>query len=97
MEALDIIKTRVDSILPMLDDRQRRIYLVSETRGVARCTITRGAIGRIRKAGGGRNKVIDLRPGIVREIERIVNSHTMSDPMNPLFWTSRSTSSQKSI
>lgn len=48
--------------------------------------------GRIRKAGGGRKKVIDLQPEILQEIERIVNPHTMGDPMNPLLWTSKSAS-----
>lgn len=34
MEALDIIKTRIDSVLPLLDERQRRIYLASEARSI---------------------------------------------------------------
>ncbi|MEG1726179.1 MAG: ISAzo13 family transposase [Anaerovoracaceae bacterium] len=34
MEALDLIKTRIDSVLPMLDERQRRIYLATEARSL---------------------------------------------------------------
>ena len=45
---------------------------------------------RIRKAGGGRKKIIDKNPEILLKIKDLVAPHTMGDPMNPLIWTSKS-------
>lgn len=45
---------------------------------------------RIRKAGGGRKAYMDMHPGLVEAIEKIVSPHTLGDPMNPLLWTSKS-------
>lgn len=45
---------------------------------------------KIRRSGGGRSCIEDSQPGLVEALERIVNPHTMGDPMNPLLWTSKS-------
>jgi len=115
METNEIIKTRINAVLPMLDERQRRIYLSAEAKSigwggksriaqlslVTRRTIAKGeteslategkvAKNRIRKKGGGRKKVVELQPEILKAIEDIVSPHTMGNPMNPLIWTSKS-------
>ena len=115
METNDIIKARIETILPILDERQRRIYLAAEAQSigwggktkiaqlsfVTRRTIAKGEAEsyiaevdvkkkRIRKKGGGRKKVIEHQPEILKAIEDIVSPHTMGNPMNPLMWTSKS-------
>jgi Rhodopirellula transposase DDE domain len=78
--------------------------LVSKASGVSRSTIDIGiselykpvvgaefgVMPRIRKAGGGRKKVVFNDDGIIAVIEDIVAPHTMGNPMNPLRWTSKS-------
>jgi hypothetical protein len=115
MVANDIIKTRIETVIPMLDERQRRIYLAAEAQSigwggksiiaqlssVTRRTIAKGEsessageefsiTSRIRKEGGGRKKVVEHQPEMLKAIENIVSPHTMGDPMNPLIWTSKS-------
>lgn len=115
MDTNDIIKTRIETVLPILDERQRRVYLSAEAQSigwggksriavlssVTRRTIAKGETesyvtmddstkNRIRKVGGGRKKVIEHQPGMLRAIENIVSPHTMGNPMNPLIWTSKS-------
>ena len=34
MVANDIIKTRIETVIPMLDERQRRIYLAAEAQSI---------------------------------------------------------------
>lgn len=78
--------------------------LVSKASGVSRSTIDIGIIElknpivhdslaasqRIRKAGGGRKKVVENDEKIIASLEEIVAPHTMGNPMNPLRWTSKS-------
>lgn len=115
METTESIKTRIEIVLPILDERQRRLYLAAEARSlgwggkskisqiasVTRRTISKGEVeshsldanlekGRIRKVGGGRKKIIEHQPEILKAIEEIVSPHTMGNPMNPLIWTSKS-------
>jgi hypothetical protein len=45
---------------------------------------------KIRRPGGGRKLQEETQPGMIEAQERIVNSHTLGDPMNPLLWTSKS-------
>lgn len=71
--------------------------------GLSRVTLTSGIkelrsadvkdIGKkhIRKAGGGRKKSVDKNTGLIEAVRKIVNPHTVGDPMNPLLWTSKST------
>jgi len=78
--------------------------LVSKASGVSRSTIDIGVaelnqsilssdnvpLVKVRKAGGGRKKVIVNDEKIVQSLEEIIAPHTMGDPMNPLRWTSKS-------
>lgn len=79
---------------------------VAELAGVSRVRINRGieelSSGakstnsnadkpkKIRKPGGGRKLVQESQPGVVEALEKIVNPHTLGDPMKPLLWTSKS-------
>lgn len=115
METDELIKRRIETVLPILDERQRRIYLAAEAQSigwggktkiallssVTRRTIAKGINGpvkfesgtsnnRIRKKGGGRKKITEHQPGLLKAIEDIVSPHTMGNPMNPLIWTSKS-------
>jgi transposase len=109
-------KIRIETMLPLLDERQKRIFLASEAKalgyggivqvsgisGVSRVTITRGmkeiekknsmpqAKGRCRKSGGGRKAITETQPGIVQELEKLLDGHTKGDPMIQLIWTSKS-------
>jgi hypothetical protein len=46
---------------------------------------------RVRKAGGGRKSKAEQDPGLVKELERLVDPATRGDPMSPLRWSSKST------
>src|ERR1039458_10358989 len=46
---------------------------------------------RVRKAGGGRKSSAEQNPGLLKELERLVDSATRGDPMSPLRWSSKST------
>ena len=72
---------------------------VAEITGLARSTINRGeddlAVGplpkgKVRRAGGGRKAVTATDPGLVRELERLVEPATLGDPERPLLWVSKS-------
>jgi len=110
------VENRISTMMPILDEYQRRIFLATEAQmlgyggiscisrisGVSRVTITHGIneiknqsvakqnTGRSRKKGGGRKSVIKSQPGIIQEIEKLIEGHTKGDPMNPLMWTSKS-------
>jgi len=75
------------------------ISLVSRLSGVARTTI-HGALDeealsmpveRSRKEGGGRKKLRDADPDLVRRVKELVDPETRGDPMSPLQWTCKST------
>jgi hypothetical protein len=72
--------------------------------GMSRVTITQGvrdlsgaarlrsaSSGRVRNPGGGRKKVEDGDPALLRQLKEIVEETTAGDPMSPLKWTSKST------
>ena len=77
---------------------------VSKLAGVSRVRINKGIselessisdpsnaqVHRIRKEGGGRNPHKQTQIGLIDALDRIVNPHTLGDPMNPLLWTSKS-------
>src|SRR3989338_2174255 len=48
-------------------------------------------IGRIRKEGGGRKKIIEKNPEVRKDIENILEENTAGDPMSKLKWTNKST------
>ena len=45
---------------------------------------------RLRRTGGGRKAVSQNDPGLVAELERLVEPATLGDPMRPLIWVSKS-------
>ena len=48
-------------------------------------------LGRIRKQGGGRKRIVNKNPNIQKDIENILEENTAGDPMNHLKWTNKST------
>ncbi|HKB38543.1 MAG TPA: ISAzo13 family transposase, partial [Gemmataceae bacterium] len=47
--------------------------------------------GRVRGIGGGRKRVRDKDPAILKALERLIAPETRGDPMSPLRWTCKST------
>ena len=101
-------------MLPYLNERQRRLYLAVEARGlghggvarvaratgVSRPTIRQGlreltdpiaASERVRHPGGGRKKLTERDPTLLRDLEALVEPDSRGDPMSPLRWTCKST------
>ncbi len=76
------------------------VSAVSRATGLAINTVRRGIAeleeaataptGRIRKAGGGRKKLREKDPGLVAELEKLVEPFSRGDPMRPLRWTCKS-------
>jgi hypothetical protein len=74
--------------------------IVSNATGVARRSIARGmeelqgmemaGADRVRKPGGGRKKEVDKNPGLVADLDLIIEPTTRGDPESPLRWTSKS-------
>lgn len=111
-----VLKAKLTSVLPLLNERQKRLLLAAEARalghggiskvaraaGVSRPIIHKGlreleagpAAGlrpdRVRKPGGGRKKLKDKYPGLVSDLEALVDPDTRGDPMSPLRWTCKS-------
>jgi transposase len=52
---------------------------------------------RIRKEGGGRKRITEKHPEIIKEIESIVEDTTFGNPENPLSYTTKSTRKIKQI
>ncbi len=46
---------------------------------------------RLRAHGGGRKKVEEKDPGIINDLEKIMDENTLGDPMSLLKWTNKST------
>ena len=76
------------------------LTIVREATGIDWHTIRKGINGpeekkesdtaRIRKKGGGRKRLTEKQPDILRAIENPVNPSTGGDPESPLLWTCRS-------
>jgi transposase len=78
------------------------ISCISRISGISRVTITNGineikaqnvtkqSDGGSRKKGGGRKLTNESQPGIIQELEKLIESHTKGEPMTPLIWTSKS-------
>ena len=47
---------------------------------------------RVRREGGGRKALTDSDPGVLRDLEDLVEPSTRGDPQSPLRWTCKSTS-----
>ncbi len=89
------LKARIQKVLPILNERQRRIYLAAEAKTISKgekdsVELKESENTRIRKKGGGRKRTTTHFPDLLKSIEDIVSPHTMGDPMNPLKWTSKS-------
>lgn len=76
------------------------ITLVSKLSHVSRPTITKGrkdlqsfplAKQQSRKKGGGRKSIKEKHPGIIEELDKLIEPLTLGDPMSPLRWTCKST------
>ena len=112
-------KQRIATVLPMLNESQRRKYLaaeaeslgkggikvISEFTGVSPDTIsagrkeihsqaskqeTKSSSERIRAEGGGRKSIEKLHPGILDDLNNLVDEHSYGNPENPLRWTTKS-------
>lgn len=77
------------------------ISAVARATGIARATIglgikeLRGAVdpapaGRVRRAGGGRHRIVAQDPGVLPALARLVEPTTRGDPESPLRWTCKS-------
>ena len=81
------------------------ITQVHQISGVSRVTITKGlselnnksipqeklSKSQSRRSGGGRKKIQAAQPGIVKELDGLVDSDSRGDPESPLRWTVKST------
>ena len=75
--------------------------MISRVTGISRKTIYRGVceldgvvdmpLGRDRREGGGRKKLEDKDPSMVKALKALVDSSSRGDPMSPLRWTCKST------
>ena len=111
---LQKLQKRNAAILPQLDERQRRLFAVSEARAaghggiaavsrvtrIAASTIGRGLkeldappplkLGGVRRPGGGRKSLTETDPGLLDDLNALVEPNTRGDPMSPLRWTCKS-------
>ena len=76
------------------------IRLVARAAGVREATVSLGVsdldtgaepLGRVRRAGGGRKRVVDVDPGLRDAVLALVEPDMRGDPMSPLRWTTKST------
>jgi hypothetical protein len=59
--------------------------------GVRELDCGEGPLGRVRRAGGGRKRVVDLNPALRAALLALVEPDIRGDPMSPLRWTTKST------
>ena len=73
---------------------------VTEATGLSRNTVISGVreleagagpSDRIRSPGAGRRMLIDEQPGLLQELDDLVDPESRGDPMSPLRWTAKST------
>ncbi len=97
---LDERQRRVIAAADAISIGRGGVSKVAKASGLSRTTVhsgitelrTKGApVERIRKSGGGRKSVLDKNPGILDDLESLVESETRGDPMSPLRWTCKST------
>jgi len=78
--------------------------IVYQATGISRVTISKGKKEltgkafsktpknkRIRKTGGGRKRLVDKNPALVKELDMLIDPLTRGDPESPLRWTCKST------
>jgi hypothetical protein len=76
------------------------VTAVARATGLSRTTIHQGirelrggkhaAPGRVRRAGGGRKRLVDTDPGLQSALEVLIEDSTRGDPRSPLRWTCKS-------
>ena len=76
------------------------VTAVAQATGFSRTTIHHGigelrgnkhdAPGRVRRAGGGRKRLVDTDPGLALALEGLIEDSTRGDPVSPLRWTCKS-------
>lgn len=106
------LRLKLAEILPLLNEKQRRVVVASEAKaygyggqsvlaritGISRPTIDRGlrdlkkgsVSDRIRKRGGGRKKLTEKDPDILKSLKELLEPVTRGDPESPLKWTCKS-------
>ena len=76
------------------------IRLVARAAGIREATVSLGVneldsgqepLGRVRRPGGGRKRVVDLDPELRTALLALVEPDMRGDPMSPLRWTTKST------
>ena len=75
--------------------------IVCEATGISRVTIGKGkkelsgqpegTKKRIRKIGGGRKRLMDKNPALMKDLDTLIDPLTRGDPESPLRWTCKST------
>jgi transposase len=73
------------------------IAAVVRATGMSESTVRRGLMevqagdhapaGRVRRAGGGRRRIVDREPGVEQALLALLDGVTAGDPMSPLLWT----------
>jgi hypothetical protein len=109
-----MLAAKFQAIFPHLDERQRRLLMGAEARGLGRggiravaraagvreATVSRGVaemesepepLGRVRRAGGGRKRLVEADPGLRPALLALVEPDERGDPSSPLRWTTKST------
>jgi hypothetical protein len=75
--------------------------IVCQATGISRVTIAKGKNEltgktdviqkRIRKTGGGRKRLMDKNPALIKDLDMLIDPLTRGDPESPLRWTCKST------
>jgi hypothetical protein len=75
--------------------------IVCQATGISRVTIGKGKKEltgqaerikpRVRKTGGGRKRLIDKNPALIKALDMLIDPLTRGDPESPLRWTCKST------
>src|SRR3989304_6944338 len=108
------LRNKYAGIIPLVDERQRRLIAaadaislgrggvskIARTSGLSRMTVHTGIAELreggepkegIRREGGGRKRIIELEPCLIKELEALLEPDTRGDPMSPLRWTCKGT------
>ena len=68
-----------------------RVTIAAGIKELRSAGVKKDVAQRIRKKGGGRKKSVLLEANLIGAVQKLVNPHTVGDPMSPLLWTSKST------